>query len=87
MTIATKTPEEVGELVQALPPHLRENFVKADDELRHLYGDSPGIAALVRMWLACGTPSQIAREFELAVMDIKRRGLSPNKEGYFDEGL
>jgi len=82
-----KAPDEVAELVQALPPHLRENFEKADVELRRLYGDSPGIAALVRMWLACGTESQIAREFELAVMDIKRRGLSPNEEGYFDEDL
>ena len=87
MTTEAKAPDEVAELVQALPPHLRENFEKADGELRHLYGDSPGPAALVRMWLACGTPSQIAREFELAVMDIKRRGLSPNEEGYFDEDL
>jgi hypothetical protein len=80
-----KTAEEVAELVQALPPHLRENFEKADAELRHRYGDSPGIAALVRMWLACGTVGQIAREFELAVMDVKRRTLTPNDEGYFDE--
>ena len=40
---------------------------------------------LVRMWIASGEPPQIARQFERSVLDIKRRGLTPNKEGYFDD--
>ena len=85
MTTVAKEPEVLEELVRALPPHLRENFEEADRYLRDTYQMSPGIPALVRMWLAVGRPSQIATEFERAVMDIKRRGLTPNREGYFDE--
>ena len=46
---------------------------------------SPGIPVLVRMWIAAGRPKRIAEEFERGVMDIKHRGLTPNREGYFDE--
>ena len=68
-----------------LPPHLTENFEKAEAQLRELYGVAPGVTALVRLWLACGTPSQIRREFELAVLDIKKRAIPPNAEGNFDD--
>ena len=68
-----------------LPPHLMENFEKAETQLRELYGVAPGVTALVRLWLACGTPSQIRREFELAVLDIKKRAIAPDAEGDFDD--
>lgn len=68
-----------------LPPHLTENFEKAEAQLRELYGLAPGVAALVRLWLACGTPSQIRREFELAVLDLKRRVLPADEQGRIDE--
>lgn len=73
------------ELSLTLAPHLQENFAKSDRELRERYGASPGVPALMRLWLACGTSSQITREFELAVMDIRQRTLHPNAEGDFDE--
>jgi len=76
---------EVVELVRQLPPHLRENFEKADTQLQELYGASPGVAALIRLWLACGTSSQIRVEFERAVLDIKHPDFTPNEEGDFDE--
>lgn len=68
-----------------LPRHLTENFEKADAQLRELYGVSPGVSALVRLWVACGTSSLIRVEFERAVLDIKRRDLNLNEEGDFDE--
>lgn len=76
---------DIAELVRQLPAHLRENFEKADTRLNELYGASPGVTALVRLWLACGTSSQIRVEFERAVLDIKRPDLTPNDEGDFDE--
>jgi hypothetical protein len=85
MTTAVKAPNEVEDLVKGLPAHLRENFEKADLQLREFYGMSPGVTSLVRLWLACSTSSQIRREFELAVLDIKKRGLNPNENGGFDE--
>lgn len=81
---ATTAPAE-SEFSLTLAPHLQENFAKADQQLRERYGASPGIPALMRLWLACGTSSQITREFELAVMDIKQRTLHPNADGDFDE--
>ena len=42
----------------ALPPHLTENFEKADSTLRERYGMSPGVPALVRLWVAYGTPER-----------------------------
>ena len=67
---------------QPLPHHLLENFEKADARLRELYGFSPGVPALVRLWLACGTSSLIREEFEQAVMDLKQSPFPP--EGRFD---
>ena len=80
----TGTEVEVG-LPVVLPPHLTANFEKADAQLRATYGITPGVTALVRLWLACGTSSQIRREFELAVLDIKKRTIQPNAEGEFDD--
>ena len=85
MTPETKEPDVLEDLVSALPPHLRENFEAAERHLQEVYQISPGIAVLVRMWISSGDPPQIAGLFERSVMDIKRRGLSPNREGYFDE--
>jgi hypothetical protein len=85
MTSELKSLPDLDELVRQLPPHLRENFEKADTQVRALYGASPGVTALMRLWLACGTSSQIRVEFERAVLDIKRQELNPNEEGDFDE--
>ena len=37
------------------------------------------------VWLACGASWRVRAEFERSVLDIKHRGLHPNKEGDFDE--
>lgn len=65
-----------------LPPHLLENFEKADVRLRELYGFSPGVPALFRLWLASSTSSLIRAEFEQAVLDLKNSPFPP--EGRFD---
>lgn len=75
---------EDGQAV-VLPPHLWENFEKADAELREFYGVSPGALALMRLWLACGASYRVRAEFERSVLDIKHRGLHPNEHGDFDE--
>ena len=68
-----------------LPPHLTQNFEKADRLLLTAYGSSPGVTALVRLWVACGTSRQIQREFERAVLDIRRKTINPPEDGLFDE--
>ena len=68
-----------------LLPHLTANFEKADRQILEAYGSSPGVAALVRLWVACGTSREIQREFERAVMDIRRKTLNPPASGEFDE--
>lgn len=68
-----------------LPPHLTQNFEKADRLLLEAYGSSPGVTALVRLWIACGTSRGIQREFERAVLDIRRKTLNPPEDGLFDE--
>ncbi|HWA08302.1 MAG TPA: hypothetical protein VG838_02430 [Opitutaceae bacterium] len=68
-----------------LPPHLTQNFEKADRLLLEAYGSSPGVAALVRLWIATGTSREIQREFERAVLDIRRKTLNPPESGEFDE--
>ena len=78
-------PLTVEGLPLVLPPHLTANFEKADRQLKEFYGTSPGVAALVRFWLACSTASRIRKEFELAVLDIRKSPASQNEEGHFDE--
>jgi hypothetical protein len=86
MSTETKDSMAIEEgLPVVLPPHLTENFEKADAQLRALYGVSPGASALVRLWLACATSSLIRVEFERAVLDIRKRGSNPEREGHFDE--
>ena len=68
-----------------LPPHLTENFEKADSQIREFYGQSPGVPALLRLWVACGTSGRIRSEFERAVLDINRKTVSPAEESEFDE--
>jgi len=85
MSIETKEPDEIAELVQVLPPHLREKFERVDREIQEAYGVSPGVARVVRLWLACGTCEQIRREFELTVFDVNKHGIEPHANGQFDE--
>ena len=81
----TKEPPTLEGLPLVLPPHLTANFAKADRQLLQSYGSSPGVIALVRLWIACGTSKEIQREFERAVLDIKRKTLNPPENGEFDE--
>jgi hypothetical protein len=78
------TEEETG-LPVVLPPHLTENFEKADRNLLEAYGTSPGVTALIRLWIACGTSRGVQREFERAVLNIRRKTLNLPEDGEFDE--
>ena len=78
------TEEETG-LPLVLPPHLTENFEKADRNLQEAYGSSPGVTALIRLWIACGTSRVVQREFERAVLNIRRKTLNLPENGEFDE--
>jgi hypothetical protein len=64
---------------------LTANFEKADRQIQEAYGCSPGTTALLRLWVACGTSREIQREFERAVLDIRRKTLNPPANGVFDE--
>ena len=85
MTTDVKTSDEVAELVKVLPLHLRENFEKAEARIKELYGLSPGVPALMRLWIACGTSWRIQREFECAVLEITRKTINPHAEELFDD--
>lgn len=67
------------------PPHLTQNFEEAHRELEAAYGHGPGVPALIRMTAACWTSARIRREFERAVMEIRRRSIHPPENGEFDE--
>ena len=81
----TKESPTLEGLPLVLPPHLTANFEKADRKLMESYGSSPGVTALVRLWIACGTSGEIQREFERAVLDITRKTINPPEDGIFDE--
>ena len=81
----TKESPTLEGLPLMLPPHLTANFEKADRKLMESYGSSPGVIALVRLWIACGTSGEIQREFERAVLDITRKTINPPEDGIFDE--
>jgi hypothetical protein len=86
-TIGAESPtvaDEAG-LPVVLPPHLTANFEKADLRLQELYGTSPGVVSLVRLWIACGTSRAVQREFERAILEIHRKTLTPPEDGIFDE--
>ncbi|MBL9207337.1 MAG: hypothetical protein JNN01_19815 [Opitutaceae bacterium] len=76
---------ETEEFTRLLPAHLTENFEKAHHQIQEYYGTSPGVPALIRLWLACATSTQVRLEFERAVLDITKRGLNPHEEEYFDD--
>jgi hypothetical protein len=82
--VPTQSPMALG-LALVLPAYLTANFEKADRNLLESYGSSPGVTALVRLWVACGTSREIQREFERAVLDIRRKTLNPPASGEFDE--
>ncbi len=85
MSVELQALPKVDSLSVVLPLRLTEKFERADRQLRELYGESPGVATLVRVWLACASASSIRREFELAVLDIEGSNLKPNEEGDLDE--
>lgn len=85
MNLETKAEAEELDLAKLLPPHLTQNFEKADRLLMEAYGHSPGPGVLMRLWVACGTSRDIQREFERAVMNIRRKTLNPPEDGEFDE--
>lgn len=75
---------EVDGVPMVLPAHLLRSFEKADRKLLEIYGVTPGVPALVRIWLACGTSSLIRREFELAALGIEKAGIHYEEEGEHD---
>ena len=81
----TNEPLTLEGLPVVLAAHLTANFEKADRQLLESYGSSPGVTALVRLWVACGTSREIQREFERAILDIRRKTLNPPESGVFDE--
>jgi hypothetical protein len=83
--VTSLEPPKLEGLPLVLPPHLTANFEKADRQLLLAYGSSPGVAALVRLWVACGTSREVQREFERAVLDIRRKTINPPESGEFDE--
>jgi hypothetical protein len=83
MSLETKATGEIDSL--PVPPHLLENFEKAERNIREIYGKSPMVSDLMRLWLATATSWEIQTEFERTVMSIKRSTAQPNKEGVFDE--
>ncbi|HEX2853954.1 MAG TPA: hypothetical protein VHO24_12000 [Opitutaceae bacterium] len=85
MSLEASLVPEVDGLPIVLPPHLTENFEKAQSQIKDFYGLSPDVPALVRLWVACGTSGGIRREFERAVLDIKRKTINPLDDGFFDE--
>ena len=68
-------PPQLDEVSMSLPAHLLANFEKAESQLRETYGVTPGVPALVRLWLSCGTSSRIRQEFEQAVLEIESPAL------------
>ncbi len=84
-TAMTETVVEETGLPVVLPPHLTANFEKADQRLIEMYGSSPGVTALVRLWIACGTSRAVQREFERAILEIHRKTITPPEDGIFDE--
>jgi len=83
MSPETKAPAEIDSAT--LPPHLLENFEKAERNIRGIYGKSPPASDLLRLWIATATSWEIQTEFERTVMSIKRSTAQPNKDGIFDE--
>jgi hypothetical protein len=83
--VETKTSASADSLVELLPLHLRENFQKAERNIREAYGKSPCADDLLRVWIACATSWSIQAQFEQAVLDIKKTSVEPNAEGQFDE--
>jgi len=83
MSPETKAPAAIYPVV--LPPHLLENFEKAERNIREIYGKSPSPLDLARLWLATATSWEIQTEFERTVMSIKRSAAQPNKDGLSDE--
>jgi hypothetical protein len=84
-TETTKAHDEIADLVKALPAHLRDNFEKAEARIKELYGLSPGVPGLMRLWIACGTSWRIQREFECAVLEISRKAIDPAAEEFLDD--
>jgi hypothetical protein len=78
-------PSSQGVLQLELSPHLTANFEKANRMIQEAYGLSPGVSALARLWVACGTSREVQREFERAVLDIGRKTINPPESGEFDE--
>ena len=67
-----------------IPPDLLASFEIAHRKLKERYNESPGVEALVRMWLSCGRSSLICREFELTALNIKTKIDPYDEEGDSD---
>ena len=67
-----------------IPPDILASFEKAHRKLKERYNESPGVEALVRMWLSCGRSSLVCREFELTALNIKSKIDPYDEEGEHD---
>lgn len=85
MNSATRALVEDVDLAKILPPHLTQIYEKVHCELVEAYGESPGVTALLRLWIARGTSREVRREFERAILDIHRKTLNPSENAEFDE--
>ncbi|HVS52405.1 MAG TPA: hypothetical protein VHD62_08625 [Opitutaceae bacterium] len=70
VTEQTAAEAEPGGLEMVLPPRLLAAFERADKQLAEAYGSAPGVAVLVRLWLACATAAVVRKEFESAVLQV-----------------
>lgn len=68
-----------------IPSHLAARFEEADELIKAAYGITPGVPALVRLWLACGNAAQIRREFEEAALGITKPGFEFENDGDFND--
>lgn len=80
----TPSPVEVDGIPLVIPPHLAARFEEAEEQIKTAYGVTPGVPMLVRLWLACGNPAGIRREFEMAVLGITKPGFEFENDGNSD---
>lgn len=73
--------EEAEGVPMVIPPHLAARFEEADQQIKTAYGITPGVPALVRLWLACGNAAQIRQEFEEAALGITKPGFEFENDG------
>lgn len=75
---------EVEGMPMVVPRHLLGSFEEAAAQIERLYGLTPDVPILVRLWLATTCPALIRREFESAVLGITKPGFELENDGDTD---